>query len=78
MPTATLNLTVVSNRMLTKSQAAHYCGRPVKRFAIECPVPPLQFENGDERHDVHDLDGWLDRLKQAGGNDDSDIILAKL
>jgi hypothetical protein len=40
MPTATLNLTIVSKRMLTKREAAEHCGRPLKMFDLECPVTP--------------------------------------
>jgi len=71
MGLATLNLTLVPKRMLTKVEAASHCGRPVKRFEIECPVHPVRFENGDLRYDVHDLDGWLDSLKT--GHEDADV-----
>ena len=52
MPTATLQLNIVPRRMLTKNEAAAHCGRPPKRFEIECPVKPLKFPNGDQRYDV--------------------------
>jgi hypothetical protein len=69
--TAVLNLTIVPKRMLNKVEAAHHCGRGMKRFAIECPIPPVQFPNGDRRWDVHDLDQWLDTLKlNPNGADD--------
>jgi hypothetical protein len=69
---------MIPKRMLTKTEAAALCGRSVKRFEIECPVPPIRFPNGDERYDVHDLDEWLDSLKT--GHDDSgvDSIIEKL
>ena len=78
MGQATLNLIVVPKRMLTKVEAASHCGRPVKRFEIECPVQPIRFQNGDLRYDVQDLNGWLDSLK--AGHDDSDVetIIGKL
>jgi hypothetical protein len=63
MPTATLNLTIVSKRMLTKREAAEHCGRSVKNFERECSVTPVKFANGDLRWDVRDLDAWLDSLK---------------
>jgi hypothetical protein len=47
MGQATLNLIVVPKRMLTKVEAASHCGRPVKRFEIECPVPRSFYRDGD-------------------------------
>jgi len=77
MASATLQLNIIPKRMLTKSEAAHHCGRPVKRFEAECPVRPVRFPNGDERYDLHDLGPWLDSLK-AGGDTDADAIVARL
>ena len=71
MPSATLNLTVISKRMLTKREAAEHCGRPLKSFERECPVAPVQFANGDLRWDVRDLDAWLDSLKSSIDRDDA-------
>jgi hypothetical protein len=76
MPTATLNLTVVQKRMLTKREAAEHCGRSVRNFERECSATPVKFANGDLRWDVRDLDAWLDSLKAA--IDDADAILKRL
>jgi hypothetical protein len=76
MPSATLNLTVVSKRMLTKREAAEHCGRPLKNFEAECLVSPIKFANGDLRWDVRDLDAWLDSLK--AGMDDVEAIVNRL
>ena len=78
MSTATLNLNVITKRMLTKSEAASHCGRPLKRFISECPVAPIKFENGDERYDVRDLDSWLDSLKIGDREDALDSIVERL
>jgi hypothetical protein len=78
MSQATLNLVLVPKRMLTKAEAAAHCGRSIKRFAIECPVRPIQFANGDLRYDVRDLDNWLDSLKAGHDDNDVDLILEKL
>ena len=78
MAMATLNLTVLHKRMLNKTEAAEYCGRPVKRFEIECPVRAIRFPNGDSRWDVRDLDAWIDRLKVGHFDRDSDVIVGKL
>ena len=76
MASATLNLTVISKRMLTKREASEHCGRPSRNFETECPVPPVKFSNGDLRWDVRDLDAWLDSLKIR--SDDTDSILDRL
>jgi hypothetical protein len=73
MSVATFNLRIVPKRMLSKAEAAHHCGRSVKRFEIECPATPVEFQNGDRRWDVHDLDSWLDALK-LDPTDATDIV----
>lgn len=78
MGQATLNVVVLQKRMLTKAEAAVHCGRAVKRFEIECPVKPIQFENGDLRYDVHDLDAWLDSLKAGHNAFDVDAAIERL
>lgn len=77
MQSATLQLSIIPKRMLTKAEAALHCGRPVKRFVAECDVTPVKFPNGDRRYDVRDLDAWLDRLK-GGDNADVHDILRRL
>ena len=76
MATATLHVIVVPKRMLTAAEAAHHCGRPGKRFILECPVAPVKFQNGDLRYDVRDLDDWLDRLSDRSS--DADQIIERL
>lgn len=78
MSQATLNLSVVSKRILTKGEAASYCGMSVKHFKIECPVRPIQYKNGDIRYDVHDLDEWLNGLKTIHLQPDIDLMIERL
>ncbi|MVT70657.1 hypothetical protein GPL21_36965 [Bradyrhizobium pachyrhizi] len=78
MSSATLQINVIPKRMLTKTEAAHHCGRSVRRFEVEYNFPPVKFANGDLRYDVHDLDAWLDSLKAGGADHDADAILEKL
>jgi hypothetical protein len=78
MTQTTLNIAVISKRMLTKTEAAVHCGRPVKRFEIECPIRPIQFENGDMRYDLRDLDAWIDSLKSGHDEPDSESIVDRL
>lgn len=77
MASAVLHLEIVPKRMLTKAEAAHYCGRSVNSFKAECPVVPVRFANGQLRYDARDLDAWLDQLK-AGSAIDADDIVARL
>lgn len=77
MATATLNLRVQPYRLLTKTEAAHYCRRSVKKFEIQCPVQPLKMADGDLLWDVQDLDRWIDGLK-TGLLDEAEAALARL
>ena len=77
MSSATLQITLVTKRMLTHSEAARHCGRSVIRFKAECPCSLVRFPNGDQRFDVQDLDTWINSLK-AGMNDGAEAIVARL
>lgn len=74
MTMATFQLNIIPKRMLTKVEAAHHCGRPVKRFEIECAAAPVRFPNGDIRYDVKDLDEWLDDIKRGNSPSNDDIL----
>jgi hypothetical protein len=78
MSSATLQINWQPKRMLTRSEAAHHCGRSLSRFKIECPVQPVLFPNGDLRYDVQDLDSWLNSLKAGISDHDADAIVARL
>ena len=64
--------------MLKASEAAEYCSRSLKRFQIECPKSPVEFENGDKRWDIRDLDAWVDSLKEGVGCQEDDEIVGRL
>jgi predicted DNA-binding transcriptional regulator AlpA len=79
MAMATLNLSIVAKRMLSKAEAAHYCGMAVKRFETDCPVRPVQYPGGNMRWDTRDLDQWLDGLKDNSDKDDTvESVVARL
>jgi hypothetical protein len=78
MGQATLNIIVIPKRMLTRAEGASYCGRPLKRFGVECPVRPIRFANDDIRYDIQDLDGWLDSLKNGHEDTNVESIIARL
>jgi hypothetical protein len=75
---AVFQLNIIPKRMLTKSEAAHHCGRSIKRFEVECPTHPTKFPNGDLRWDVQELDAWLDSLKVGSGDSDAEAIVGRL
>jgi hypothetical protein len=51
-------------RLLTKAEAAAYCGLSIRAFATLCPVRPLALRavRRLERFDIVALDEWIDRL----------------
>jgi hypothetical protein len=51
-------------RLLTRQEAAEYCGMGSQSFVANCPVPAKRVRPGQRglRYDVHDLDAWIDRL----------------
>ncbi|MBB3562346.1 hypothetical protein FHX06_003677 [Rhizobium sp. BK512] len=55
-------------RLLTKSQAASYCGLSLPTFGSVCPVRPIALGVGVrmERYDLRELDCWIDGLREAG------------
>ncbi|MGJ4971512.1 helix-turn-helix transcriptional regulator [Bradyrhizobium sp. HKCCYLRH1073] len=55
-------------RLLTRQQAAAYCGVSVPTFDGICPVKAIALGNGKrlERFDRISLDGWIDSLAQNG------------
>ncbi|MAW87175.1 MAG: hypothetical protein CMJ42_11655 [Phyllobacteriaceae bacterium] len=76
MGAANLNIVTINRRMLTTSEAAQYCGLPVKRFPAICTVSAVELDKGIVRYDRHALDRWLDDLSNEHGTDDD--ILARL
>lgn len=52
-------------RLLTKSQAAHYCGLAASTFGAVCPVVPIALGEGIRMHryDVREVDKWIDSFK---------------
>jgi hypothetical protein len=55
-------------RLLTRAQAASYCGLSVVVFQRECDVRPIRFGvDTVQRYDRRDLDQWIDRRKVEPG-----------
>ncbi len=77
MTAANLNIIAITRRMLTASEAAQYCGLPIKKFPMVCTVTPVELTGGVKRYDRVALDRWLDNLS-CNSNVDDDDILARL
>lgn len=58
---------LIEPRMLTREQAANYCGQG-SRFRSHCPVRPKRVAPGQQglRYDRVELDRWLDTLPKDG------------
>ncbi|KQS74188.1 hypothetical protein ASG25_01880 [Rhizobium sp. Leaf384] len=63
----------VAPRLLTKSQAAAYCGLSVSTFSGVCPVRAIALGEGVRMHryDVRDLDTWIDSFKRGESTGES-------
>jgi hypothetical protein len=51
-------------RLLTRTEAAGYCGMSLTTFDSVCPVRPIAFGSDRrlKRYDVQALNLWIDRL----------------
>jgi hypothetical protein len=78
MSAATFKIKVLPKRMAKKSEAANYCGMPVKRFEAQFPFRPVSMPGGEELIDLQDCDRWTDSLKAGAGDADADAIIEKL
>lgn len=69
-----------SARLLTKSQAANYCGLSVATFSGICPVKPIALGEGVRMHryDVRDIDKWIDGFKASIQSSLAMTLLEKL
>jgi hypothetical protein len=69
-------------RLLTKVQAASYCGMGIESFALNCSVKAIRVRSGARglRWDIQDLDKWIDRLKENSSTDSEENVdwLAKI
>lgn len=50
----------VEPRMLSRDQAASYCGLSLRTFKAVCPVAPVRMKRR-VLYDKRQIDGWLDR-----------------
>lgn len=61
-----------SPRLLTRQQAAVYCGLSLTAFATHCPVRPVSLGPDSRllRFDIETLDRWIDNL---GSNPSAEV-----
>ena len=78
MAQTSLNISLVEKRMMSASEAAHYCGLPVKHFKASCPVRPVELPRDNLRYDKSDLDDWIDGLKSMTGTVTQAEIIGRL
>jgi predicted DNA-binding transcriptional regulator AlpA len=55
--------------LLTKQEAAAYCGMSPATFHAICPVEPIRFSERTIRFDRVALDDWIDGLKPKAASD---------
>ena len=63
----------IAPRLVCKKEAASYCRMGVEYFTRHCPVAPVRVGPGMRglRYDLHDLDEWIDSLKQSSRSTES-------
>ncbi len=63
----TASRTLITPRLMTRQQAASYCGMSLPTFQATCPVTPLTLGDSKrlERYDVRMLDKWIDHLSNG-------------
>jgi hypothetical protein len=67
---------IVTPRLLTRAQAAAYCGVCVATFSTLCPVQPVTLGQGKRLHrfDIVALDKWIDQLDSNGATSGRDWL----
>lgn len=78
MANANLSITINERRMLKQSEAAIYAGLAAKHFKATCPVRPVEIRPGSLLWDKHDLDKWIDNMKEGVASVSRQDILGKL
>jgi hypothetical protein len=65
-----------SPRLLSRTEAAVYCGVSVPTFTLVCPISPVALGKGKrlERYDIRSLDAWLDKLSNDGASLNNDWL----
>ena len=68
-------MSAITPRLLTKTQAAEYCGLSPVTFGSVCPVTPIVLGEGVRMHryDVREIDAWIDSHKAPAKADRESI-----
>ena len=78
MTSANLNIVTINPRMLSRSEAARYCGIPIKKFPAICDVEPIRLAIKIIRYDKNVIDEWLDTLSQCDGQTSDEELVEGL
>jgi hypothetical protein len=54
-----------AQRLLSRPQAARYCGMSAEHFTKHVPVAPIEFGKR-KLYDRNSLDQWIDKLTDSG------------
>jgi hypothetical protein len=67
-----------NSRLLTRAQAAEYCGVGITTFTMLCPVRPIALGKSKrlERFDIVALDRWIDGMSADGAISGRDWLAA--
>jgi hypothetical protein len=69
---------LLASRLLTRGQAATYCGISAATLSAHCPVLPISLGPGKrlERYDVYALNQWIDTLGGVAASSGRDWLSA--
>ena len=69
---------LIAPRLLSKRQAAAFCGMSIESFSGNCDVMPIRVQPGLRglRYDIEDLADWIERKKTSSEVQPLDLIEA--
>jgi hypothetical protein len=78
MKNGSTHSTTFGPRLLTREQAAAYCGVSVATLVNVCPVKPIALGDSKrlERYDVQSLDAWIDGFRSDLARSGEDWLAA--
>jgi hypothetical protein len=73
-----LKISVTPRGLLSKAEAAIFCGVPERHLNKLCPVKPVMLGDNKLRYDLRDLEKWIDSIKFDSEIEDVDAIVSQL
>jgi predicted DNA-binding transcriptional regulator AlpA len=68
----------VEPRLLTKRQAAQFCGMSIPSFDRFCDVRPIQYGKRLKLYYSKDLTEWIERNRAVAASSDPESLLERL